>query len=193
MDMQWIPRSLNEQADSISKSIDYDDWGVSEELFDFMNQLWGPVDFDRFANHENGKVLRFSSAIWNPGWEEIDAFCQNWAAFNNRLVLPIYLVPKTIRHLTNCEAAGTLIVQKWKPTQFWPLFYLFIIFCLSKVIGKFFDLMQNLYVWLQNFHKYSKVSFLQMRSKVILLDLKSGPYGVINLMLTFFLQSKSID
>ena len=123
LDMQWIPRSFNEQADLISKSIDYDDWGVSEEFFNFMNQLWGPFDYDRFANHENAKVPRFSSAIWNPGCEVVDAFSQNWAGFNNWLVPPIYLVPKSIRHLVNCEAVGTLIVPKWKSAQFWPLIF----------------------------------------------------------------------
>ena len=96
---------------------------MTEEFFNFMNQLWGPFDYDRFANHEDAKVPRFSSAIWNPGCEVVDAFSQNWAGFNNWLVPPIYLVPKTIRHLVNCEAVGTLIVPKWKSAQFWPLIF----------------------------------------------------------------------
>lgn len=121
LDMQWIPRSLNEQADFISKSIDYDDWGVSDDFFDFMSQLWGPFDVDRFANHENTKLPRFNSAVWNPGCEEVDAFSQNWAGSNNWLVPPIYLVPKTIRHIVFCKAAGTLIVPRWKSAQFWPM------------------------------------------------------------------------
>ena len=40
LDMQWIPRDQNETADIISKCVDYDDWGVSDEFFKFMNQMW---------------------------------------------------------------------------------------------------------------------------------------------------------
>jgi hypothetical protein len=28
LDLQWIPRTLNEQADYVSKSNDFDDWEV---------------------------------------------------------------------------------------------------------------------------------------------------------------------
>lgn len=32
LDIQWIPREENIQADCISKTIDYDDWGVSKDF-----------------------------------------------------------------------------------------------------------------------------------------------------------------
>ncbi|VDI24030.1 Hypothetical predicted protein [Mytilus galloprovincialis] len=33
IDIQWIPRSQNSQADYISRMVDYEDWGVSNEFF----------------------------------------------------------------------------------------------------------------------------------------------------------------
>ena len=52
-DITWIPRSLNDKADFLSKLVDYDDWFVSSEFFSFMNEMWGPYDIDRFANFKN--------------------------------------------------------------------------------------------------------------------------------------------
>jgi hypothetical protein len=31
IDVEWIPRSKNDQADFISRIVDYDDWGVSDD------------------------------------------------------------------------------------------------------------------------------------------------------------------
>ena len=33
LDIQWIPRTLNQQADFISRSIDVDDWQTTNDLF----------------------------------------------------------------------------------------------------------------------------------------------------------------
>jgi hypothetical protein len=41
------PREGNAQVDYLSKIIDYEDWGVSEMFFNFMNELWGIYTIDR--------------------------------------------------------------------------------------------------------------------------------------------------
>ncbi|XP_072028268.1 uncharacterized protein [Amphiura filiformis] len=43
LEVQWIPRTENQEADSLSRLIDFDDWGVSRPFFDFMNSLWGHI------------------------------------------------------------------------------------------------------------------------------------------------------
>jgi hypothetical protein len=40
IDIQWIPREGNTQADYLSKIIDYQDWDVSEFFLNFINELW---------------------------------------------------------------------------------------------------------------------------------------------------------
>ena len=52
LQVDWIPRSLNEHADSISRIVDFDDWGVSFEFFYHVDSIWGP-HVDRFANYRN--------------------------------------------------------------------------------------------------------------------------------------------
>ena len=74
VNVQWIPREENEKADYLSKLIDYDDWGVSDDFFEYIDSIWGPHTVDRFANANNKKICRFNSVFWNPGSEAVDCF-----------------------------------------------------------------------------------------------------------------------
>lgn len=121
--IKWIPRSENERADFLSRIIDVDDWGISVDFFDFLDDLWGPHSYDRFANMDNTKLPLFSSLYWNPRASGIDAFTCHWANHNNWLVPPIALVPRCINHLVKCKASGTLVVPKWPSAAFWPLIF----------------------------------------------------------------------
>ena len=43
LDIQWVPRSLNDKADYLSKIVDYDDWELAPETFHRLNDLWGLI------------------------------------------------------------------------------------------------------------------------------------------------------
>ena len=77
IEMEWIPRSQNEQADFLSRIFDSDDWGLSPLSFHRTDLVWGSHSVDRFANHVNAKLPRFNSRFWNPGSEGFDAFVMN--------------------------------------------------------------------------------------------------------------------
>lgn len=65
LDVKWIPRDLNETADSISKLIDFDDYALSDVIFQQINSFWGPHTVDRFACNYNAKLPRFNGFfIW---------------------------------------------------------------------------------------------------------------------------------
>ena len=123
LQVDWIPRSLNEHADAISRIVDFDDWGVSFEFFRLVDNIWGPHSVDRFATSHNCKLPRFFSRFWNPDSEGVDAFCFDWAGENNWLVPPVSLVPRVIRHFFVCRSMGTLIVPKWVSAPFWPMLF----------------------------------------------------------------------
>ena len=91
LDVQWVPRSKNEEADMLSRIVDFEDWGLSQELWEGIQESFGPHTVDRFANHKNAKLHRFNSKYWNPGAEAIDAFTQNWGNSENNLLVPLYL------------------------------------------------------------------------------------------------------
>ena len=123
INIQWIPRGENSKADYISKIIDYEDWGVSEFFYTFINDLWGPYTVDRFASSRNTKLERFNSLFWNVNTEAVDCFTQNWSGENNWIVPPIYLVLRAIKHVIACKARGTLIVPKWISATYWPFIF----------------------------------------------------------------------
>ena len=62
--VQWIPRSLNEAADSASREasmVDTDDWQITRQFLSVLDRKWGPLSIDCFANYYNKKVDRFFS------------------------------------------------------------------------------------------------------------------------------------
>lgn len=93
----WIPRDLNCTADSISKIIDFDDYTVKEEVFVYLDSLWGPHTIDRFACFYNTKLTRFNSRFFQPGTEAVDALLQNWHYDVNWVVPPSRLLAKVSR------------------------------------------------------------------------------------------------
>ena len=93
--------------------IDHEDWGITDTFIEFIDDLWGPHSVDRFASVVNKKISRFNSLFWNPSFEAVDAFTQNWSGENNFLVPPIYSVVRAIKHLVYSKAIGTLIIPRW--------------------------------------------------------------------------------
>ena len=63
IDVQWIPRLLNERADYLSKIVDYDDWIVKDCYFRAVTSLWGPCSVDCFASSLNPKVPSVLSTL----------------------------------------------------------------------------------------------------------------------------------
>ena len=121
LDLIWLPRRQNAQADFFSKVIDFDDYSVHDDVFRQLDQLWGPHSIDRFASSYNAKLSRFNSGFLQPGTEAVDAFTQDWSSENNWLVPPISLIGKLLSYMHESKAVGTLIVPMWKSSYFWPL------------------------------------------------------------------------
>ena len=121
LEPEWIPREKNQVADYLSHLIDYDDWGLNQEIFDIIDDAWGPHTVDRFANEYNAKLVRYNSRYWAKGTEAVDAFTVDWSMENNYWCPPIYLVPRVLYHARVCKCKGTLIVPEWPSAVFWPL------------------------------------------------------------------------
>ena len=86
--IEWIPRTMNQKADMISKLVDTDDWQILSDFFILIDRLWGPHTVDCFATYYNKKINRFFSRYWNPGTFGVDAFFQSWKNENCLLVPP---------------------------------------------------------------------------------------------------------
>ena len=121
--IEWIPRTMNQKADMISKLDDTDDWQILSDFFILIDRLWGPHTVDCFATYYNKKINRFFSRYWNPGTFGVDAFFQSWKNENCLLAPPVDLVPQTLKYMEKELAVGTLIVPHWPSAVFWPLLW----------------------------------------------------------------------
>lgn len=121
LEVEGIPRSVNDRAAFLSGIVDYDDWRVKMENFLLAEEEWGPHSVDRFAHHENTQLPRFNSRFWCSGTEAVDAFSVSWAGENNWLVPPTFLIPKILNHVVVLGGRGTLVVPAWPSTPLWPL------------------------------------------------------------------------
>ena len=118
----WIPREQNTHADYLSRIIDIDDWAISTEFFQFIDELWGPHSVDRFASSSNTKTTLFSSLYWNSCALRVYSFYSDWSQDANWLLPPEPLASRVINHLVKCKVKGTLLVPKWT-SPFWPLIF----------------------------------------------------------------------
>jgi hypothetical protein len=109
LDIQWIPCSLNEKADYLSKIIDYDDWKITPQLFRLLEEKFGPDTVDCLADYNNCKVQKFYSRFWNPGAAGIDAFFHSWEG-ENALLLPPGSSCFSLVFMHSCKARGTFLV-----------------------------------------------------------------------------------
>ena len=120
IEVEWIPRTLNEKADYISRIVDHDDWAVSFDIFAYLDSLWGPHEIDMFANDDNHKLPVFYSRYWNVKSIGIDAFTIDWRGINGWFVPPVCLLLKVFKYMKQCNAYGTVILPVWKSASFWP-------------------------------------------------------------------------
>ena len=117
----WIPREENQLADAISKFKDTDDWGIDFETFNYIQEKFGPLEIDRFADPDNAKLARFDARFHSPGCETVNTFTSNWAPTFNWWCPPICLIADTLKHARLCQASGVLLIPEWPSAYFWPL------------------------------------------------------------------------
>ena len=58
LEMKWIPRSSNSEADHLSRIIDFDDYTLNDDVFCMLDFRWGPHTVDRFACSYNAELSR---------------------------------------------------------------------------------------------------------------------------------------
>ncbi len=121
--VKWLRRTKNSVADTLSRFIDLDDWGITEELLEMVQARWQQCDIDRFATDKNRKLNQYNSKFSCPGTTAVDAFSQDWAGRTNLLVPPPHLIPQALEHLEKCRAKGILICPFWPSNRFWPFLF----------------------------------------------------------------------
>jgi hypothetical protein len=123
LNIAWIPRELNEEADLLSKHIDPDDWEINPRVFKFLQDMFQEFTLDPFANNANSKCKTFYSRWWCEGTSGVDGLCFSWSQKFCWVVPPPHLISKVLSHIEMHKATGVAIFPKWVSSAFWPLLY----------------------------------------------------------------------
>lgn len=117
---EWIPRSLNELADALSKLEDGDDWMLNPQVFRQLDQQWGPCSVDLFASHTNHQVPKYFSRLYTPDTSGVNAFAQDWGKWGIAWCNPPFkLIGQVLRHAKECKAQLILITPLWPSAIWW--------------------------------------------------------------------------
>ena len=121
LSVSWTRRTNNKEADSLSRIVDFDDWGVSKVWYEKIIHLLGiSPDIDRFASVTNTHLLRFNSRFYSDSAEATDAFTQLWTGNVNWVVPPLFLIPRVIALIMQQKADAILVCPFWTSAQYWP-------------------------------------------------------------------------
>jgi hypothetical protein len=72
-------RSEDNLADAYTRFHDRNDYCLSWRWFEYLDALWGPHTFDRFATQVNARCAQYNSMFWDPGTQGVDAFLYDWS------------------------------------------------------------------------------------------------------------------
>jgi Reverse transcriptase (RNA-dependent DNA polymerase) len=122
LDVSWIPRSLNNVADIVSKTYDGESYSVTDSFYHTVVQDFGQVpNLDPLADNTNCKTPRFFSKLPCPHTLGVDAFQYYWGPPNICwLFPPPKMVVKVLTKLQFDKGEGLLLIPQWKNAHFYP-------------------------------------------------------------------------
>ncbi len=101
--MRWLRRTENVLVDKLSRWVDLDDWGISDELFALLQDKFGACDINRSASDRNNKLARFIRCFACPNAEAINVLTQDWLGTLLVCPPPLSLVVHCLEHLQSCK------------------------------------------------------------------------------------------
>ena len=116
-----IPWKENTTADRESRVfLDRWDWKLNPDLFNLIQQMFGPLEIDLFASRISKQLPRYFS--WRPDSdaEAIDAFKQAWKG-NNYANPPWAIIPRVLSHVKMQRTSIVLIAPVWKSQVWYPV------------------------------------------------------------------------
>ena len=119
---QHIPGVSNKVADSESRhQKDQTDWMLAHEVFQKINQIFGPLEVDLFASQLTHQLHRFFSWRPDPLAEATDGFQQDWRRVRGYANPPWCLIGRVLNKIWAQEARIVLVAPVWKGQAWYPV------------------------------------------------------------------------
>ena len=110
---------LNVGADRLSRRSRPYEWRLHTELFNLIDDRFGPHTIDRFASLTTTQLPKYNSLHADPLSSGVDALAQqDWKNEMNYVNAPFFLIPKVLQTIQQQRAEATIIAPLW-PAQPW--------------------------------------------------------------------------
>uniref|UniRef100_A0A183GCH2 Reverse transcriptase domain-containing protein n=1 Tax=Heligmosomoides polygyrus TaxID=6339 RepID=A0A183GCH2_HELPZ len=124
LNVKWIPRGLNQEADEASRLIDYDDWRINNRTFESL--AYGDIQkqiYSRMIANDRTKCVTFCSSQHCPGTSGIDAFTvqEAWNSGLLWLVPPVSLIARVLRWCSFFKSVAILGCPLWTSQSYFPI------------------------------------------------------------------------
>ena len=119
---RWLAGKNNILADSLSRQDSPYNWQINQNLFNYLDKLFGPHTVDRFACYQTTMCRKYNSLYLDMETAGIDALVQpDWHQENNWVNPPIYLIPRILEKIIQTQAQATVIAPLWRAMSWTPL------------------------------------------------------------------------
>lgn len=116
-----IPGSHNTIADNLSRKHRNElEWKLNPNIFNKVNNLFGPFDMDMFASRINCQLEKYVSWKPDPKALFIDAFTLKWDKYYSYCFPPFSLIARILQKVENEKADICIILPWWKNQTWFP-------------------------------------------------------------------------
>ena len=131
----------NTEADRCSRTFnDQTEWRILPEIFNKINQIYGPFEIDMFASRINAQLKRYISWKPDPNAEVIDAFSISWSGIYFYAFPPFSVIGRCLQKVQQEGARGVIVVPLWT-TQTWYTKLMELLVSPPKILPKREDLL----------------------------------------------------
>ena len=115
---EYLPGVQNTIADTLSRRYtDWSDWKLNPRYFSTLNELWGPIERDLFADRLNHQTPKYFSWRADPEAAGTDAFLTPWGE-KDYAFPPFCQIARCLAKVRKEETSLILITPVWQ-SQYW--------------------------------------------------------------------------
>ncbi|GMH37807.1 hypothetical protein BSKO_05680 [Bryopsis sp. KO-2023] len=109
----YIPSRINLLADALSRQCDKGDWRLCPTIFRQLQEKWGPLQVDRFADKDNTFLPLYNTRDHDPHSMGTDALQQDWRLWRNYAHPPWGLILPVLDLLLHQRPFCVIILPVW--------------------------------------------------------------------------------
>ena len=119
---EYLPGKYNHKADWESRHFrDSSNWKLNPSIFQALDQLWGPLEIDLFADRLNAQLMNYVSWFPDPFAQATDAFQIPWSKLKGYSFPPFSMICRCLAKIKKDQATIVMITPTWHTQAWYPV------------------------------------------------------------------------